>query len=130
MRSANSQLPEFASLFQEFESLPKSPDESSQFANLLARFEQLSEADSLARENDISLEETGDLLGRFERLWQPYLEENAAAPPSICVWEVADVGLDEVRNCRVLNWLLVPNESHLQGVRFCAACSTRWTSSG
>jgi hypothetical protein len=100
-----------------FESLTSPPDESQQFADLLARFQEIGEGSHLVRENDLSIEEARDLLARFQRLWQPYLEENAEAPPSINIWKIAGLGLDEVNHCRVLKWLLDPNESHCQGSR-------------
>jgi hypothetical protein len=72
MRCAKSQQREFAVLIDEFESLTKPTDGSGQFADLLARFQDIAEAHALERENELSPEEARDLLERFQTLWQPY----------------------------------------------------------
>jgi hypothetical protein len=41
MRSADSQQQEFAMLIRAFETLTRPPDESEQFADLLARFQEM-----------------------------------------------------------------------------------------
>lgn len=96
--------------------MPSADSQQREFAMLISNFEEI--ANRFAREDDLSLEEAQDLLGAFQDVWQPYLEGNAEAPPSVNIWKIANLGLDEVRNCRVLKWLLDPNESHCQGVRF------------
>jgi hypothetical protein len=117
LRNPNDQQQEFAMLISAFESLTKPPDELQQFGDLLSRFQEIAEASHLARDDDLSIEEAREVLDRFQSLWQPYLEENAEAPPSINIWKVTGLGLDEVGNCRFLKWLLDPNESHCQGTR-------------
>lgn len=116
MRTAKDQQGEFAMLIDDFESITRLTDESQQFADLLDRF-QIASAHLLAPESDLAPEEARDLLDRFQRLWQPYLEANAAAPPSMNIWKAVGIGLDEVKNCRVLTWLLDPNGAHCQGTR-------------
>jgi hypothetical protein len=118
MPSADGQQREFAMLIDAFEACTSPPDESGQFVDLLADFQEIADAGRLARDGDLSLGDAQDLLGSFQDLWQPYLEGNAEAAPSANIWKVANLGLDEVRHCRVLKWLLDPNESHCQGVRF------------
>ena len=118
MERASSQQREYAMLLGAFESLTRPPDEKAEFSGLLVRFQEIVEAGHLPNETTTSVEDARDLLNRFQRFWQPYLDESAAAPPSMNIWRVAELGLGEVRNCRVLKWLLDPNELHCQGVRF------------
>jgi len=116
MRSAKDRQGEFAMLIDDFESITSPTHESQQFADLLDRF-QIASAHLPAPKSDLAPEEARDLLDRFQNLWQPYLEANAGAPPSMNIWKAAGLGLDEVKHCRVLTWLLDPNEAHCQGTR-------------
>jgi hypothetical protein len=116
MRTAKDQQGEFAMLIDDFESITGPTPESQQFADLLDRF-QIAAAHLLAPGNDLVPEDARDLVDRFQRLWQPYLEARAAAPPSMNIWKAVGIGLDEVEHCRVLTWLLDPNGAHCQGTR-------------
>jgi hypothetical protein len=113
---ADSQRREFVTLLGAFEALTSPPNESQQFADLFARFQEAAQASQFSGADELSREARG-LLDCFQSIWEPYLEANAEAPPSINIWRVTGLGLDEVGNCRVLKWLLDPNESHCRGTR-------------
>ncbi|MGA2769920.1 MAG: PD-(D/E)XK nuclease family protein [Bryobacteraceae bacterium] len=108
----------FALLLDAFESLSSPVEEVAPFNDFLMRFHDLAETTDHGKHTEISEGDLCRLVESFEALWRPYVEENAHQPPSINIWKVAALGLDEVRNCRVLKWLLDPNESHFQGTRF------------
>ncbi len=66
----------------------------------------------------IGIGECRELFDGFEARWAQYRESRAAEAPGLNIWDVANLGRDEVRNCRVLSWLLDPQGSHFQGSRF------------
>jgi hypothetical protein len=108
----------FALLLDAFESLSSPLEEVAPLNDFLMRFQDLANATDHAKHTEISEGDLCRLFESFEALWRSYVEENAHRPLSINIWKVAALGLDEVSNCRVLKWLLDPNESHFQSTRF------------
>jgi PD-(D/E)XK nuclease superfamily len=105
---------EFAALIDGFDTLTSCSDELDEFSELIASFELI----AAAVERESSPEMLLGFFNDFEQRWRDNLNENAASAPDLNIWTIADLGLDEVRNCRVLKWLLDPNETHCQGIRF------------
>lgn len=100
------------------EEVANRPTDRELFEDFLARFDAITQGQVARRKDKSFSEEVNDLFDSFEDAFKRYLEENASHPPAVNVWEIADFGLDEVRNCRLLRWLLDPKESHCQGTRF------------
>lgn len=45
-------------------------------------------------------------------------EQRALLSPGMNIWNSLAIGRDEVKNCRILSWLLDPEADHFQGARF------------
>jgi len=112
------QAREFVALLDGFDALAGPRDEIGDFAALLTEFEPTLAAEVSAARVEFSLDEARDFFDSFDTKWRAYLEEDAENSSILNIWRIADLGIDEVRNCRVLKWLLDPGETHCQGVRF------------
>ncbi len=59
----------------------------------------------------------GPFMDVFKDVHQQWAAELACENPSLNIWDSLALGRDEVKNCRVLAWLLDPHADHMQGSR-------------
>ena len=93
-------------------------DKVARFEAFLSEFQALLKRVEAARPAPISRTEAKEFLESFNKAWELFLERNEQNPPFINIWKESGLDRDEVKNCRVLCWLLNPQGSHLQDTRF------------
>lgn len=89
-----------------------------EFEDFLAGFQGILEAVKPELGKELAVKEVDEFLADFEERWDQFAKENEINPPFINIWDVAGLDKDEVRNCKILKWLLDPRESHFQRSRF------------
>ncbi len=89
-----------------------------EFEDFLASFQGILGAVKAELRKELTVKEADEFLTDFEERWDEFAEINIANPPFINIWDVAGLDKDEVRNCKILKWLLDPKESHFQRSRF------------
>jgi len=100
---------EIKNLIHDFEEFTSRRSDSAEFSSILENFEQLASSELPRVPPECSLDDAMAFFNDFQREWRLYLEQNAESAPIVNIWNIAHLGVDEVRNCRVLNWLLDPN---------------------
>lgn len=69
---------------------------------------------------DLSEEILSFFFKRFIESDQTGKIQRSENPPDLIFWNALGFGKDEVKNCRILSWLLDPNADHCQGNSFFA----------
>jgi hypothetical protein len=100
------------------------------FANLFLQFRKLYRPTNTSS-SKLPQDSVKKFFEGFDIRWQSYGEACAFEPPSLSIWKVAALGLEEVRNCRVLKCFSSPTNPISRARDFSGAVvtgrSTRWT---
>lgn len=112
---SNQEVVVFRNLFNEFHRIVINENSLvTKFSAFLHEFSDRSQSSQV--ENTLS--DYQIFFGEFEQKLKASIVINAQNPPNINLFDVAEFGSDEVRNCRILCWFLDPCETHCQGNQF------------